>query len=617
MSTALIPVRAIPHVVIRPRAAPAHDQLTVGSLCDHFIRFKNVKVNAGELGTLSRDRYLKTCERVQRWFGGQTIVDEVTPLDFMEFRNSFSDDWGPHVIGNEVQTTRSIFRYAYESGLVDKPVRFGPSFSKPPKRLYRRERREKGLQMFEAEEIRRMLELARPFIKAMILLGVNCGFGNADCGRLPFSALDLEGGWVNFPRPKTEVDRRCPLWSETVEALKRAIALRPTPNNPADAQCVFITHRGRQRWADGESSTPIGLAIRRLTSRLGFHRIGRNFYGLRRTFETIGGESLDQIAVDYIMGHVPHSNDMAAVYRQRVADDRLIVVTDHVRLWLWPDEASNYFAKFRNIAAAVYADWEQLPQLSPPDVHRALIRTGIKQCELARGIGFHPQWVNTIVRGRKPLSNDAQMRVRTFFQQLSQGKTPAPLPPREIMVFNSPLDVPLTEEVKTALYHHPLKKSDLETLSRCLSDLGITQAKLAEWWGIKRQFYGKMRYGARPIPDSAADRLRELFGLLKICPPRTAPTPVIYAPGKLPMSPAISAIFERKEFGAPEFQEIVCYLRRHLGVSMAKISVWLHYDPSHFGELVRGAYDFRKTRIDMRAGLRRLFADPAEGGATD
>jgi hypothetical protein len=35
------------------------------------------------------------------------------------------------------------------------------------------------------------------------------------------------------------------------------------------------------------------------------------------------------------MGHVPAANDMAAVYRQRVNDDRLRRVTEHVRTWLF------------------------------------------------------------------------------------------------------------------------------------------------------------------------------------------------------------------------------------------------------------------------------------------
>lgn len=51
--------------------------------------------------------------------------------------------------------------------------------------------------MFEAQELRRLIAAANVQLKAMILLGVNCGFGNADCGTLPLSALDLDGGFVH------------------------------------------------------------------------------------------------------------------------------------------------------------------------------------------------------------------------------------------------------------------------------------------------------------------------------------------------------------------------------------------------------------------------------------
>jgi hypothetical protein len=63
-------------------------------------------------------------------------------------------------------------------------------------------RAKSGLKLFTAEEIRRMLGAAGQPLRAMILLGINCGFGNADCGRLPLAALDLDRGWVDSPRPK-------------------------------------------------------------------------------------------------------------------------------------------------------------------------------------------------------------------------------------------------------------------------------------------------------------------------------------------------------------------------------------------------------------------------------
>ena len=60
---------------------------------------------------------------------------------------------------------------------------------------------------------------------------------------------------------------------------------------------------------------------------------GRGFYTFRRVFETVAGDSRDQVAVDYIMGH--SRGDMASVYRQSIADDRLQAVVDHVHKWLF------------------------------------------------------------------------------------------------------------------------------------------------------------------------------------------------------------------------------------------------------------------------------------------
>ena len=72
--------------------------------------------------------------------------------------------------------------------------------------------------MFEADDIRRMMAVAAPELGAAILLGICCGFGNADIRALPKTAVDLKRRWIRFPRPKTGVDRKCPLWPEAATA---------------------------------------------------------------------------------------------------------------------------------------------------------------------------------------------------------------------------------------------------------------------------------------------------------------------------------------------------------------------------------------------------------------
>src|SRR5262249_46636029 len=147
-----------------------------------------------------------------------------------------------------------------------------------------------------ADEIRRLLGAAGPAMKAMILLGVNCGFGNADCGNLPLAALDLENGWIDYPRPKTGIPRRCPLWPETVEAIQEALAHRPQPKDEAAAGLVFIPKYGKPGAKDVADS-PITKETRKLLDALGMNG-HRNFYTLRHTFRTVADESKDQPAVD-------------------------------------------------------------------------------------------------------------------------------------------------------------------------------------------------------------------------------------------------------------------------------------------------------------------------------
>lgn len=138
----------------------------------------------------------------------------------------------------------------------------------------------------------------------------------------------------DYPRPKTGVPRRCPLWPETVAALVRAAAVRREPAEGSHSELVFVTKYGKP-WSKATSDNPISNEIAKLLKSLKLHRPGLNFYALRHTFETIAGETRDQVAVDHIMGHA--RDDMASVYRERISDERLKAVTNSVREWLFAE----------------------------------------------------------------------------------------------------------------------------------------------------------------------------------------------------------------------------------------------------------------------------------------
>jgi integrase len=370
-STALIPVRAAP--LIHVHSVNANPQnITIGELCEQFLYSKSVKRNAGDMVPHVLRRYATMCQRIKAMFGEMTAVENLKAMHFTRLRASLPSTWGPAVVGTFIQNTRTLFKFAYDSELIERPMRFGPDFCKPSLRSYRKAHRLKSLQMFEAEEIRSMLNTlhgvlrrpSRPWgLRAMILLGVNCGFGNADCGRLPYSSLDLKSGWVTFPRPKTEADRRCPLWPETREAIERSLLERPEPRNPADADLVFLTKQGLP-WSDGGPSGALTKRLKWLMIRAGVRRLFRGFYGLRRTFRTVADEVSDSPATNLIMGHSQKSNDMGALYTQRISDERLQKVVAHVREWLWPDNPLDWDdPNHEKAAVRIAAEWNTKDRL--------------------------------------------------------------------------------------------------------------------------------------------------------------------------------------------------------------------------------------------------------------
>jgi len=306
--------------------------LTVHGLCNHFMHHKTQLRDAGELAQRTWDRYHATCERILEVFGRDRPADDLRQDDFATLRAELAKTYGPVALGNEIQIVRSVFRYGVEAELLEKAVRFGPGFKKPSAKTLRLNRAKGGLRMFEKDELLAVLKAATVNMKAMILLGINGGLGNTDVALLPISAVNLETGWLNYPRPKTGMPRRIPLWPETIEAIRESLKIRRDPTDPECADLLFIGRRG-QPYIGGHKGYRVNQEMDRVMKKAKSNRKGLSFYSLRHGFQTIAEGARDLAAVQSIMGHAPSTSDMSAVYRERVDDDRLRHVTDHVHAW--------------------------------------------------------------------------------------------------------------------------------------------------------------------------------------------------------------------------------------------------------------------------------------------
>jgi len=328
--------------------------LTIRSLCNRFLTAKQQQLDCSEITNRTFLDYKRVCKRIVDVFGLSQLVTGLTSADFEKLRARIAKTYGPVALGNEVQRIRVVFKYAYDASLIDRPIRYGPTFKRPSKKVLRKERTKNGIRMFEAVEIRRILGGAGFQMRAMVLLAINGGLGNTDCGALTANVLDLDNGWLTFPRPKTGIDRRCPLWPETIEAIRNALTHRPDPKDEQDADLVFITKYG-QNWNGKSTANPISAEFRKLVKGIDrkaaaqakkdgveppakLYRKGCGFYALRHSFRTVADETRDFPAIDLIMGHA--DDTMASRYRERINDERLTAVTDYVHQWLFNDVQS-------------------------------------------------------------------------------------------------------------------------------------------------------------------------------------------------------------------------------------------------------------------------------------
>jgi len=317
----------------RARPLGDGDGLTVARMCDHYYEAKRNKHEAGELAHSSLADYEQTCKGIVAALKGQRLVTDLDARDFTALRASLAKRLGPVALGNEVNRVRMVFNFAFKNGLIDRPTRFGSEFIRPSRKVLRLHKAEQSPKMMAAADVLKLIKAASVPMQAMILLGINAALGNKDCSDLNQSHIDLAGGWLVFPRQKTGVARRCPLWPKTIKAVRAAIAARPEPVDEADHDAVLITAVTKQRWVRGITNDAILQEFKKLLVAHDLHRKGIGFYVLRHIHRTVSDEAKDQRAAGVIMGHEdPH---ISSAYVERVSDARLLAVADHVHRWLY------------------------------------------------------------------------------------------------------------------------------------------------------------------------------------------------------------------------------------------------------------------------------------------
>lgn len=328
--------------VIEPKPTPlpvrAATSITVEELKDKYIQHKEQQYKEGSFA----DRSLMSVREVVRRFAiafPARTVDSLTVEDFATYRSGLAK-WSVLSLNRHVMNIRAMFQWGKANYYLPDLPRWGTAFLKPSvgalAAYTNRTREIKGKKLFTPAQLARLLSLADVRMKAMIYLGINCGFGNTDVGKIPLAVLDFETGMMDYSRWKKGVERRTPLWPETIQALKDWLKVRPVAAESQHQSLVFLTATGlpvlRVDPTKGENGKRIDYITMWFAELLDVAKLakkGLGFYAWRHTFFTCALQTKDIYAVERIMGH--RLPGMAGGYAQQITDEHLRSVSDFVR----------------------------------------------------------------------------------------------------------------------------------------------------------------------------------------------------------------------------------------------------------------------------------------------
>jgi hypothetical protein len=119
-----------------PRARKQQDPLTQRVLVNHFLTAKQRKVDAGELKPMSFNSLYRTSRHLIEHLGAERLVADITPDDFGRLRAKFAVGHGPIYVGDQVQRTRTVFKYGTSQGCSTSQCVSDPSSSNPRTRTF-------------------------------------------------------------------------------------------------------------------------------------------------------------------------------------------------------------------------------------------------------------------------------------------------------------------------------------------------------------------------------------------------------------------------------------------------------------------------------------------------
>jgi len=314
-----------------PKSEDANNNISLKMFCNLYLEHQTYRVQAGEIKLRQVYDQTITLRDFVKYIGPNKKVADIATIDLQKYKSRLiKQKKSAARINNHISAFKAMYHWADENELITKT---------PNLRAIKKLPRPACLKpIFTPDEIQKLLNYANLKMKAMIWLGLNCGFGCTDCAELLWEHLDLKAKRVNFARTKTGVERYLPLWKETLDALKQMPHINKRVfNTKHNHKVVRVVEK-----IDDNGSVKIvkcdnvSREFVELLRRAGIKKgKGVGFYTLRRTAATLAAKSGDPFAVQRLLGHADLK--MATTYVQDVSEQTDRVINNSRKLIIQDD----------------------------------------------------------------------------------------------------------------------------------------------------------------------------------------------------------------------------------------------------------------------------------------
>lgn len=293
------------------------DEATLKDVCEKYLQTLEARHNSRNVEQRVSASHVEQTRCCLKDFwscvGEKKRVGCIGELDLDEYRNRTLDlplngsklkrrklkPISPATARDRLKAVRALYRWAWKMHIIENLPRNIDDIARTNGNVAP----EENIKTFSLDELKKIWSIAPSRTRCFIALALNCGMGQKDISDLKRNEIDLDGGYIERARSKTNIRAKHKLWKVTRELLAEHADLRVAGDKP-----VFLGENDKElvrRWlVNGRQkiSDAVKNAFGRVTRKAGFPSTGHGFYGLRKTGATMI-EQIDPAVTEMYLSH--------------------------------------------------------------------------------------------------------------------------------------------------------------------------------------------------------------------------------------------------------------------------------------------------------------------------